>query len=93
MPPHLSSHPPSQACESLPVKTAQNLLVTIAAVIVCLLTLPAQAETFEETRAKAEQGDADVQNNLGVCYCNGESAAKNEAEAVKWFLFSPNSHS
>lgn len=66
MPPHLSFHPPSQACESLPVKTTQHLLTTLAAVIACLIPLPAQAETIEETRAEVEQGDAAAQNKLGV---------------------------
>jgi hypothetical protein len=64
------------------VKTAQHLLATLAAVIVCLIPLPAQAETFEETRAKAEQGDADAQNNLGVICANDNGVEKYEADNV-----------
>ena len=67
------------------MKTAQHLLVTLAAVIACLLPLTAKAETFEETRAKAEQGDAEAQFNLGSCYDNGEGVEMNKTEAVKWF--------
>ncbi len=57
------------------MKTVEPLLTTLAAVIVCLIPLPAQAETFEETRAKAEQGDAKAQFNLGARYDNGEAQA------------------
>jgi len=67
------------------MKNAQHLLVTLAAVIACLQPLTAQAETFEETRAKAEQGDAEAQFNVGACYDNGTGVGKDEAEAVKWY--------
>ena len=33
----------------------------------------------------AEQGVADAQCNLGVCYEKGEGVAKNYTEAVKWY--------
>ena len=33
----------------------------------------------------AEQGYAEAQNNLGVCYMNGIGVSKNNDEAVKWF--------
>jgi TPR repeat protein len=33
----------------------------------------------------AEQGDADAQFNLGVCFDNGEGVAKDPVEAVKWY--------
>ena len=67
------------------MKTAQHLLATLAAVIACLLPLTAQAETFEETRARAEQGDADAQNKLGAVYANGQGVEKDQAVAVKWY--------
>lgn len=67
------------------MKTAQHLLATFAAVIVYLLPLPTQAETFEETRAKAVQGDAEAQSDLGFCYANGQGVVKDEVEAVKWY--------
>ena len=36
-------------------------------------------------RKAAEQNYAEAQNNLGVCYANGQGVAKDEVEAVKWF--------
>lgn len=33
----------------------------------------------------ADRGFADAQNNLGVCYENGNGVAKSYAEAVKWY--------
>ncbi len=40
---------------------------------------------FTEIYNAAEQGDAQAQLNLGVCYWNGNGVAKDYAEAVKWF--------
>jgi len=40
---------------------------------------------FEETKAKAEKGDAAAQMNLGTCYFDGSSVAKDVVEAVEWF--------
>ena len=41
--------------------------------------------TFADTRAKAEKGDAQAQQNLGFWYKTGQGVAKDEVEAVKWF--------
>jgi uncharacterized protein len=40
---------------------------------------------FEETRAKAEKGDAVAQTALGVAYDTGAGVTTNCAEAVKWY--------
>ena len=32
----------------------------------------------------AEQGDADAQFNLGLCYSKGEGVAQDKAAAAKW---------
>ena len=40
---------------------------------------------FDETKALADQGDADAQSNLGIMYENGNGVPENDAEAVKWF--------
>jgi TPR repeat protein len=40
---------------------------------------------FEEIKAKAAQGDAVAQNELGTRYLRGQGVAKDPAEAVKWF--------
>jgi len=40
---------------------------------------------FLEYEAKAEQGDAEAQFNLGYCYDDGRGVTKNSKEAVKWY--------
>ena len=42
-------------------------------------------ETPECLQQAAELGNADAENNLGVCYERGRGVAKDEAEAVKWY--------
>ena len=36
-------------------------------------------------RKAAEQGDAQAQNNLGLCYDNGDGVAKDSQQAVYWW--------
>ena len=43
------------------------------------------SKTFQETKAKAEKGNALAQYNLGMMYGNGRGVAKDEVEAVKWY--------
>ena len=38
-----------------------------------------------ELRKVAEQGDAQAQFRLGVCYAKGDGVAEDLREAVKWF--------
>ena len=45
----------------------------------------AQQEPVEEIHARAEQGDAEAQYNLGRIYANGEGVPRNGVEAVRWF--------
>ena len=40
--------------------------------------------TVDEWRARAEQGDADAQFNLGVWYANGRGVPRDDTEAVRW---------
>ena len=40
---------------------------------------------FEDTKAKAEKGDAIAQWSLGTAYHKGEGVTKDDAEAAKWF--------
>src|SRR5437016_806159 len=52
--------------------------------------LPAQQsevdrKLFDQTRAKAEKGDAVAQYNLGDYYHDGVGVTKDETEAVTWF--------
>ena len=52
-----------------------------------LLAEPSEAErkNFEETKAKAEKGDAIFQSSLGARYELGIGVSKDPAEAVKWY--------
>ena len=50
-----------------------------------LLVSVAFAESPDETRKKAEVGDAEAQFNLGVTYAIGEGVPKDSAEAAKWY--------
>jgi len=42
-------------------------------------------EKFVETKRKAETGDADAQNTLGVMYQSGEGVPKDAVKAVEWY--------
>jgi uncharacterized protein len=56
--------------------------------LLCLCCAYAEANTKEqvkEWRTLAEQGDAEAQFNLGVCYQEGKGVPQDFAEAVKWF--------
>ena len=48
---------------------------------------PQQIDTnlkfFEDTRAKAEMGNARAQNDLGFCYHDGKGVTQDYAEAVR----------
>lgn len=43
----------------------------------------ANRERFEQIKARAEQGEAEAQYNLGACYGNGDGVAKDMVEAVQ----------
>jgi len=48
--------------------------------------LACQGETaLEGLTTRAEQGDAQAQNSLGVRYNNGEGVPQDYAEAIKWY--------
>ena len=42
-------------------------------------------ESLETLQAKAEQGDAEAQYNLGNLYRQGQGVAADDVEAAKWF--------
>ena len=56
------------------------LIFTLA----CMLIVPGFAN-FKEYRKAAEQGDANAQYNLGVCYEKGEGVKKDLSQAVQWY--------
>ena len=41
--------------------------------------------TFNETKVRAERGDAKAQFDLGCAYFKGDGVAKDEVEAMKWW--------
>lgn len=43
------------------------------------------AQTFEETKRKAEQGDAKAQANLGLMYAEGKGVKQDLAMAKFWY--------
>ncbi|MBS0649271.1 MAG: SEL1-like repeat protein [Verrucomicrobia bacterium] len=42
-------------------------------------------EVFSRFKKAAEQGDAQAQYSLGLCYANGQGVAQDYKEAVKWY--------
>ena len=61
----------------------KKFLVTV--LIISALTQTVFADDIQEIRKSAEQGNAQAQYNLGVCYAKGNGVTKDYAEAVKWF--------
>ena len=42
------------------------------------------AQTYADFKALAENGDADAQYNLGICYAKGRGVASNYCYATEW---------
>ena len=40
---------------------------------------------LDDLRARAEQGEADAQFDLGVAYAAGDGVPEDEAEALRWY--------
>ena len=53
--------------------------------LIGLLVGSVLAQSLDETRKKAESGDAVAQYVLGLMYDNGQGVPKDDAEAVKWY--------
>ncbi len=68
------------------IATSIRALPYLLILIACLAALAwAQAETIAEWRARAEQGDAKAQNELGVMYAKGRGMPQDYGEAVRWY--------
>ena len=50
-----------------------------------LCPAPVLAQTLQETRTKAQQGDSLAQYNLGARYAKGDGVAKDDEQAVHWY--------
>ena len=65
----------------------KNLTPFVAYLLVYLAScISSFAESFEETKRKAEQGDAVAQFNLGYIYDNADGVQQDFKEAFKWYL-------
>ena len=64
-------------------------MIRKALIVAVLLALgaggPAMAQTLQETRLQAEQGNANAQYVLGLMYDNGTGVPQDYAQAVKWY--------
>ena len=74
------------------MKTFRLALFILASVLFCVGNAVGQEATesdaaavrFENTLAKAQDGDADAMSRLGVMYHSGEGVTQDYTEAVKW---------
>src|SRR5215471_8620049 len=69
------------------MKAGFKLFALLAVMALCLSCerKTSQAPSFEETKAKAERGDAVAQYELGQRYRQGIDVPRDAAEAVKWY--------
>jgi TPR repeat protein len=61
-----------------------KFVVLMVAFALSIASCSAQTE-IESLKARALEGDAEAQYNLGMKYAYGEGVAKNDVEAVKWY--------
>jgi len=54
--------------------------------VLLLLPILGWAQALNETKARAEQGHADAQYDLGEMYASGREVPQDFTEAAKWFL-------
>jgi TPR repeat protein len=66
-------------------ESMKRTLLFALALAVIPIGVDAQAPDLEETRARAEQGYASAQYNLGRMYANGDGVPEDDAEAVRWY--------
>ncbi len=62
-----------------------QLLLLITTVPASAQLIPSAGEPFENIKAKAEQGEARAQYQLGKCYAQGAGVSKDAVEAMKWY--------
>ena len=60
---------------------AALLVRYLAAFVVCSISVSGWAETFEEIKELAEQGDASAQMKLGAMYHRGEGVLQDHDQA------------
>ena len=69
------------------MKHAVRIVAAVAVLTALALCVPVQAQTpkIDALRARAEEGVASAQNDLGVRYANGDGVPEDDAEAVRWY--------
>jgi TPR repeat protein len=70
-----------------PTNLLAGILLLLFAIAVNLPAQQAEADRrlFQQIKAKAEEGDAEAQSNVGFCYERGVGVLKDETEAIKWY--------
>ena len=61
------------------------LIAAAILIAACSASCSAEQATLAWVRAKAEQGDAEAQGNLGYKYATGQGVPQDDAEAVRWY--------
>jgi uncharacterized protein len=61
------------------------VLIFSIATVIKVVAQQIDADKFNAIKAKAENGDAPSQCDLGDCYANGKGVATNYVEAYKWY--------
>jgi TPR repeat protein len=66
---------------------ATRIVAVAVLVALVLLNVSCEVQTpeIDALRARAEQGDVEAQNNLGLMYDNGEGVPQDYAEVVRWY--------
>jgi len=67
------------------MRTLIHRCVAVMFVAIAAAAILAGQTDVEALKAKAEQGDASAQFNLGIMYGHGRGVPQDNAEAVKWF--------
>ncbi len=62
----------------------KSLVAAVAVLVALAVGARAQTPELDALRARAEQGDADAQFNLGVMSADGRGVPQDDAEAVRW---------
>ena len=60
-------------------------VATVAVLVALAVDVQAQTPEIDALRARAEQGDAAAQYNLGIMYGNGTGVPQDDAEALRWY--------
>ena len=63
-----------------------NLIKKLALIIIPILCSYTHPQEFDITLQSAKLGDANAQNNIGVCYEYGIGVKKNQYKAFDWYL-------